>query len=588
VSLNVIIWARRRAVKETSEQLQFFCRPILILVLPVFLLLGPFGMQVWGEGVIKIGVLEEPKTLNIWLASDSWSHKVLSQIYQPLYIREPKNLRLIPWLAEGQPVYDKATLSYTIKLRKATWSDGSEFTSQDVVFTGDVIREFGVPRYYSAWKFVEKIEPLDDHTVRFHLGSPEAIFLTRTLTTPIVQKKEWANVIQMAKGAEKPLGQLLKHKVERPVGTGPFLLTDWRQGAYIFLKKNEDFFGKEKEMQGFVLGPHIDGMILKIFGTTDAAVLAMRKGSIDMFWWGIQAGYLEDLLKDRDVGIMTNEKSALYYLGFNLRKPPFDDVHFRHAVATLIDKDFILRRILQGYATKMHSIVPPGNTFWHCEGLPAYGEGLKREDRIRKAYGILSNAKYTWKVPPLNAKREVGRGEGIILPDGRPMKRITILTPPADYDPLRAMVGIMIQEWLRMIGIPVLSRPMGFSSLMDQVKRRRQFDLFVLGYGNLSLDPDYLRNFFHSKNDRPRGWNMSGYRNPEFDEIADESSRTMEVDKRRALIWEMQKIIMRDIPYIPLYNPKLIEAVRHDRFSGWVKMLGGIGNTWSFCTIKPK
>jgi ABC-type transport system substrate-binding protein len=150
------------------------------------------------------------------------------------------------------------------------------------------------------------------------------------------------------------------------------------------------------------------------------------------------------------------------------------------------------------------------------------------------------------------------------------------------------MVGIMIQEWLRMIGIPVLSRPMGFSSLMDQVKRRRQFDLFVLGYGNLSLDPDYLRNFFHSKNDRPRGWNMSGYRNAQFDKIADESSRTMDVDKRRALIWEMQKIIMRDIPYIPLYNPKLIEAVRYDRFSGWVKMLGGIGNTWSFCTIRPK
>jgi ABC-type transport system substrate-binding protein len=575
-------------VKETSKQLNFFCRPILILALQAFLLLGPFGVEVRGEGVIKIGVLEEPKTLNIWLASDSWSRKVLSQIYQPLYIREPKNLRLIPWLAEGQPVYDKSTISYTIKLRKAKWSDGSEFTSEDVAFTGDVIKEFGVPRYYSSWKFVEKIEPLDDHTVKFHLGAPEAIFLTRTMATPIVQKKEWAKVVEMAKRAERPLGHLLKHKVEKPVGTGPFLLTDWRQGAYIFLKKNEHFFGREKEMRGFVLGPCIDGMILKIFGTTDAAILAMRKGSVDMFWWGIQAGYIEDLLKDREVGIITNEKSALYYLGFNLRKPPFDDVHFRHAVATLIDKDFILRRILQGYAVKMDSIVPPGNTFWHCKGLPEYGGGLKREDRVRRAYEILGNAKYTWKVPPVNAKGEVVRGEGIILPNGSRMKRITILTPPADYDPLRAMVGIMIQEWLRMIGIPVLSRPMGFSSLMDQVKRRRQFDLFVLGYGNLSLDPDYLRNFFHSKNDRPRGWNMSGYRNPQFDKISDESSRTMDVDKRRALIWEMQKIIMRDIPYIPLYNPKLIEAVRHDRFSGWVEMLGGIGNTWSFCTIRAK
>jgi len=575
-------------VRETSKRLHFFFRPILILVLQVFFLLGPSGMVVWGKSVIKIGLLEEPKTLNIWLASDSWSRKVLSQIYQPLYIREPRNLRLIPWLAEGQPVYDEATLSYTIKLRQAKWSDGSEFTSEDVAFTGDVITAFGVPRYYSSWKFIKKIETLDKHTVKFHLGAPEAIFLTRTLTTPIVQKKEWTKVVEMTKRAEKPLSELLKHKVERPVGTGPFLLKEWRQGAYIFLQKNDLFFGQEKEMEGFILGPHVDGMILKIFGTTDAAMLAMRKGSIDMFWWGIQSGYIEDLLKDRDVEILTNEKSALYYLGFNLRKPPFNDIHFRRAVATLIDKDFILGRILQGYAVKMDSIVPPGNTFWHCEGLPECGGGLKREDRIRRAYEILRHGNYAWDVPPVNAEGEVERGEGIILPNGQSMKRITILTPPADYDPLRAMAGIMIQEWLRMIGIPVLSRPMGFSSLMDQVKRRRQFDLFVLGYGNLSLDPDYLRNFFHSKNDRPRGWNMSGYRNPEFDKIADESSRTMDVDKRRALIWEMQKIIARDIPYLPLYNPKLIEAVRNDRFSGWVGMLGGIGNTWSFCTIRPK
>jgi ABC-type transport system substrate-binding protein len=120
------------------------------------------------------------------------------------------------------------------------------------------------------------------------------------------------------------------------------------------------------------------------------------------------------------------------------------------------------------------------------------------------------------------------------------------------------------------------------------VKARHEFDLFVLGYGRLSLDPDYLRSFFHSRNDKPRGWNMSGYNNPEYDRIADESSNTMVVEKRRELIWEMQKIIMNDIPYYPLYNPKLVEGARIDRFEGWVEMLGGIGNMWSFCKIKPK
>jgi len=81
---------------------------------------------------------------------------------------------------------------------------------------------------------------------------------------------------------------------------------------------------------------------------------------------------------------------------------------------------------------------------------------------------------------------------------------------------------------------------------------------------------------------------MSGYRNPEFDRLADESGITMDEEKRRQIVWDMQKIILRDIPYVPLYNPKLVEAARNDRFTGWVQMIEGIGNLWSFCQIKPK
>ena len=307
-----------------------------------------------------------------------------------------------------------------------------------------------------------------------------------------------------------------------------------------------------------------------------------------MFWWGIQPGYLSDLQAEKNIQIFLSEKNALYYLGFNLRKSPFNNINFRHAVATLVNKDFIVKRILQGYADKMNSIVPPGNTFWHPSDLPKYGEGLTRQARVQRAYTLLSEAGYTWTVPPINKKGAMVRGEEIILPDGSPMERFTILTPPSDYDPNRAMTGIMIQEWLRMAGIPARSKPMTFSSLTQQVNAYHQFDMFVLGYGNLSLDPDYLRNFFHSSNDRKRGWNASGYHNLDFDRIADESSRTMDIDKRKELIGEMQRIIMRDIPYLPLYSPKLVEAVRKDKFTGWVKTLGGIGNTWSFCQIRAK
>jgi len=537
--------------------------------------------------MLKMGVLQEPKTLNIWRAGDRWSLKILGLIYQPLYVRDPKTLELVPWLAAALPEFDSEKLCYTVKLKTARWSDGTELTSEDVAFTVRIIQEFKVPRYISKWKFIKRIETPDKQTIKFYLESPYAIFVSRSLTTPIVQKKQWEEVIKKAKGTEKPLRTLLRHKVKKPIGSGPFTLKDWRSGAYIYVIKNEIFFGSGKTISGHLLGPHIDGIIFKVYGTSDAAILALKKGSIDMFWWGIQPGYMEDLKANPDMEIFTNEKSALYYLGFNVRKPPFNDVNLRRAAATLVGEDFIIKRILQGYGLKMYSIVPPGNTFWCCPDVPKYGVGLSREGRIKKAYQILSDAGYTWQIPPIDNSGNVVNGDGIMLPDGKLMEKFTILTPPADYDPHRAMCGMMMQEWLRMLGIPAYSKPMAFGALIEQVKVRRDFDAFILGYGSLSLDPDYLRNFFISRNDKRRGWNMSGYNNPAFDKIADQSAKTMNRDDRRKLIFEMQKIIMGDVPYMPLYNPKLIEAARKGKFTGWVQMLGGIGNLWSFCQLKP-
>jgi ABC-type transport system substrate-binding protein len=147
---------------------------------------------------------------------------------------------------------------------------------------------------------------------------------------------------------------------------------------------------------------------------------------------------------------------------------------------------------------------------------------------------------------------------------------------------------MMIEKWLHGIGIPANAKAVEFGDLIHRIKDRHQFDLFVLGYSNLSLDPDYLRSFFHSRNDIPGGWNMSGYRNFVYDRIADESAKAMQPETRRKLIWKMQNIIMQDVPYFPLYNPKMIEGVRKDRFKGWVEMFGGIGNMWSLSQIKPK
>lgn len=559
----------------------------IMLIFFGILFTGPSWAETKKAQYLKVGLASEPKTLNIWLASDRWSLRILSQIYQPLYTRSPDTLEIIPWLAAKAPEYNENELSYTIKLRNAKWSDGTDLTAEDVAFTGKLIKDYKIPRHSSRWRFIKKIEVVDKKTVKFYLDKPMAIFLTRTLFTPIVSKREWEKIYQEAKSSEKPLAKLLNHKIKQPVGSGPFILKEWKQGAYLFVEKNKHFFGNGLTIAGRKLGPFIDGIIYKFYGTSDAAILSLKKGSIDMFWWGIQAGYLEDLKAQKDIRIFYNERSAMYYMGFNLRKPPFDDVNLRRAVATVIDKDFIITRILQGQGMKMPSILPSSNRYWYCDTGPKYGDGLTEKARTIEAYNILKKAGYTWKTAPVDDNGKVVKGKEIRLPSGQPMKKLTILTPPADYDPLRAMSGLIIQEWLRKLGIPVSAKPMAFGSLIEQVKIRRDFDAFILAYGRLSLDPDWIRNFFHSRYDRVRGRNMSGYRNPVFDDLADRSARTMDREKRKQMVCELQRIIKQDIPYLPLYNPNMVEGVRTDRFSGWVETLEGIGNIWSFSELKP-
>ena len=557
----------------------------MICLLMMFFLLSCRGKNT--KNVLKIGLPEEPRTLNVWLASDANSWKILSQIYQPMYIRDPDTLELIPWLAKDMPVLDSESISYLVTLKEAKWSDGTEFTAHDVAFTAGVFCDFKVPRYYSKWKAIDKIEVVDDHTLRFFLKKPSAIILSRVFTAPMVSRARWQPVVEAALKTKKPLRTLQNHKIESPLGTGPFVLSKYQKGTFLYMEKNPWFFGTGRTMANRRLGPWVDGVIYRMYGTSDVAILALQKGEIDMYWWGIQPGYVAQLTQTPDIELFHNHKSALYFMGFNLRKPPFDDKILRRAIATLIDKEFIITRLLQNYGVAMHSIVPLGNGFWHNPDVPLYNKGLNHLQRIQKAHDLLKQAGYTWDVPPVDMDGNLQQARNIRLPSGQPMGKQVILTPPADYDPKRAFAGMIIQEWMREMGIPAFARPMSFGALLDKVKGKHDFDAFVLGYGKLNLDPDYVRTFFYSKNDKPRGWNMSGYNNPAFDKLADGQRLEMDRDKRRTLLLEMQQILLNDIPYIPLYNPDILEVTSRKRFNGWVESLEGIGNIWSFCMVKP-
>jgi ABC-type transport system substrate-binding protein len=165
-------------------------------------------------------------------------------------------------------------------------------------------------------------------------------------------------------------------------------------------------------------------------------------------------------------------------------------------------------------------------------------------------------------------------------PDGEAVRPLEIITPTSEYDNCRAQIGLAISKWLKEIGLEVELKQFPISDIIRKMSSQ-DFDTMILGW-DLPLGPYYLSTLFHSRNAVKGGFNIFGYKNPQFDELIEMERKEADREKRKKLVFRAQQIIARDMPCLPLYNKKMIEAYRKDRFEGWVDMLGGIMNRWSF------
>lgn len=146
-------------------------------------------------------------------------------------------------------------------------------------------------------------------------------------------------------------------------------------------------------------------------------------------------------------------------------------------------------------------------------------------------------------------------GGGVTMPDGKAMPHLSIITPPAHYDTEMAATGKVIQNRLKYFGFPISWEALAFRSLVNKVRNESDFDMFILGWRGLSLDPDYLRRFFYSSRDHLNHWNYPGYDNVEFDKLANLQVRTLDLQERRKIVLNLQSKLMTDVLYIPLYVP---------------------------------
>ena len=591
------------------------------------------------EQVYQIGISADLTTTNYWayLGPDGtiWNQYVLGGDKPVLYAYSAQRYDWIPSLAADFPtaLQEETAGGQTywtteVVLKEGVqWSDGAEVTAEDFVFTAHTASEMRLPGNWPSIvdpEFFDHAEALDPYRLKIYFKQKPGLARWQfgLAFMPILSRSYWEPVVTAARqGAEVTEQQkaLFAHVPENEPTAGGYGFQKWERGAFAEKAKNPRYFfsdsvvteyasggyaeaksgvyeftaygetGGEKALE-YTVGPYAESTIYSIYGSQDATVLALKKGDIDFMLnpLGLSRGLQKQLEGEDGLAVIENPSDGVRYLGFNFRKEPMDNQAFRQAVATLIDKEFISQTVLQGVAFPMYAMVPEGNRAWYNPHVPQIGKDMTRGERIARTVELLKGAGFTWETEPRvseDGRFVEQRGEGLKMPNGQPMPAISILAPSPGYDPLRSTFAIWIERWLNEVGIPVHADLTGFNLIVEKVFDQQDFDMWILGWG-LSLYPDYLESFFHSRHSGLEGHNAGGYNNPEFDRLADELLAETDVDAARELVFELQAFLAEDLPYVPLFDTPLVEAYRSDRIEyPYTHSLGGLQNASGLTTL---
>ncbi|WP_324715519.1 ABC transporter substrate-binding protein [Carboxydochorda subterranea] len=581
----------------------------------------------------ETAIFEEPTTLNVFAGlgpqATVWNSYVTYGIYYGmLYGNAAPTWVWAPSLAADVPtplkeVTEGGTTLYTSDVPIRTgirWSDGTPFTADDVVFTYDTLLKFDADKLGGNWAsyapktVLARVEKLSQYKVRFFLKKKPGLadWQYGILQAPIVQKKLWEPIVQKALKDADPVKSLLAADVKQPDAIGGLKFGRWERGAFFenVVNPYTSFRGETSEFfknGGFRLsnpklnfkwattdptpsgevtlkyteGPYVDNVIYRIYQNQNAAVLALLNGEVSYIFnsLGLQRGFQTQLQANPNVEIIRNNTNGFRYLSFNMRREPFSIKEFRQAIATLIDRDFVTKDVLQGVAFPLATVVPPGNAFWYNPEVKIWGQGMTRGERVQAAMELLKKAGFKWRKEPVikDAKKDQYEpGEGLLLPNGEPVKPFEMLAPAPGYDPLRATFALWIERWVADLGIPLRVRLTDFNTISSKVYDEQDFDMYMLGW-SLALFPDHIYLFFHSSQAEAGGFNAGGYNNPEFDKVAEALKDASDLETARKYAFEGQRFLAEEVPYIVLFDTPVMEAYRKDQVKyPYTQVLGGL------------
>lgn len=477
--------------------------------------------------VLLYGIANDPTTLTAAFTSAGIASLLSPKLFDGLlnYTRE---LEPLPGLAREWR-FDDGDRTLTLKLQPGVrWHDGEDFTSSDVAFSALELWKQYHSRGRMTYAHLAAVDTPDPHTAILRFDSP-APYVVRALSafeSQVVPRHLYEGRDVLTNPANV-----------KPVGSGPFRFAAWERGQFIRFERNPDYWDAG---QGGERKPYLDGIIFRLMKDPAAQAAALETGELH-FAQDIAIGDFERL--GGLPGIRVDERTFPLTTGgtgleFNLDLPKFQDVRVRRAIAHAVDKAFIHEKI-------------------HL------GNGLVDTGPISSIYRDF----YTPDVPryPFDPARAIALlEEAGLKPDARSVRLSFRLDPTPTGTNSR--VAEYIRSALGAVGIDVKLQNQDFATFVKRVYTDRDFEVIIAG-GQMGPDPVIgMQRFYWSKSFKPgvAFSNASHYQSAEADRLLEAARVETDPSRRRALYGDFQRVVMADLPRIPLWTTsgKLYHSAR--------------------------
>jgi peptide/nickel transport system substrate-binding protein len=508
---------------------------------------------------LRIGTISTVSSLDPWISTDTLTLNFETDIYPKLIQYDLKTRTFAPAYATSWRISDSGhVITFTLH-RHAVWSDGRPLTAADVAWTINTMVTFrngSTAAWASAIGGVQKAVAQSPTRVRILYRRPFADALANLETVPILPEHIWA---KDASGKGKLLTQATGYPTNgKPVvGAGPFRFVKYVPNQVMLFTRNPSFFGPK---------PHIAGFGVELFANDDALVAAMTSHEIDAAIGNPNLPPTDIRPLARSHFQIKQEPSVAFndlIINTNLKKIGHRELLnpvVREAFEYATDRNEIDKIAYLGFARAGSSIIPPATGSWYdptVKPLPF---------DVAKANALLDRAGY---------RRGAG---GIRQADGHAMSYTVMLSPDNGGEGLRT--GAIMTTDFAKIGVKLSFETVDDDALEDGIEadHYRTFDLAMWGWDTL-IDPSYmLGNMtcgqYYSNSD-------SGYCRANYDHLYERQERTINVARRRALVYRMQRMIFDQRPYVVLQYLDVLEAWSRD-WSGIVDSPDGWLSQFSY------